>query len=49
MITRLRAVIEPLVDLWPLLVIAAGVAVFWYAIRARAQVVDDYQSGKLAR
>ena len=49
MITRLRAVIEPLVDLWPLLAIAGGVAVFWYATRARAQVVDDYQSGKLAR
>lgn len=49
MITRLRAVIEPLVDLWPLLAIAAGVAVFWYATRARAQVVNDYQSGKLAR
>jgi len=49
MITRLRAVIEPLVDLWPILAVAAGIAVFWYATRARAQVVDDYQSGKLAR
>ena len=49
MITRLRTVIEPLVDLWPLLAVAGGVAVFWYATRARAQVVDDYQSGKLAR
>ncbi|MBK8085079.1 MAG: hypothetical protein IPK28_15335 [Devosia sp.] len=49
MITRLRTVIEPLVDLWPLLAVAGGIAVFWYATRARAQVVEDYQSGKLAR
>jgi hypothetical protein len=49
MIARLRAVIEPLVDLWPLLAVAGGIAVFWYATRARAQVVEDYQSGKLAR
>ncbi|MDP3316179.1 MAG: hypothetical protein Q8M47_08940 [Devosia sp.] len=49
MLARLRAVIEPLVDLWPLLAVAGGVAVFWYATRARAQVVEDYQSGKLAR
>lgn len=49
MITRLRTAIEPLVDLWPLLAVAGGVAVFWYATRARAQVVEDYQSGKLAR
>ena len=48
-IARLRTVIEPLVDLWPLLAIAGGIAVFWYATRARAQVVEDYQSGKLAR
>ena len=49
MITRLRAAIEPLVDLWPILAVAAGIAVFWYATRARAQVVEDYQTGKLAR
>lgn len=49
MITRLRTAIEPLVDLWPLLAVAAGIAVYWYATRARAQVVEDYQSGKLAR
>jgi uncharacterized protein (TIGR02594 family) len=49
MIARLRTAIEPLVDLWPLLAVAGGIAVFWYATRARAQVVDDYQSGKLAR
>lgn len=49
MITRLRTVVEPLVDLWPLLAVTGGIAVFWYATRARAQVVDDYQSGKLAR
>jgi uncharacterized protein (TIGR02594 family) len=48
-VARLRTAIEPLVDLWPLLAIAGGIAVFWYATRARAQVVDDYQSGKLAR
>jgi len=49
MIARLRTALEPLIDLWPLLAVAAGIAVFWYATRARAQVVDDYQSGKLAR
>jgi len=49
MIARLRTAIEPLVDLWPLLAVAGGIAVFWYATRARAQVVEDYQSGKLAR
>ena len=49
MIARLRTAVEPLVDLWPLLAVAGGIAVFWYATRARAQVVEDYQSGKLAR
>lgn len=50
---RVRAAVEPFSDLigaaWPVLVVAAGVAVVFFALRAKRARIEDFRTGKTAR
>lgn len=49
LVYRVKGALEPIIELWPLLALAAAGAVIYFAWRSRKAVVDDYRTGKLTR
>ena len=49
MVARLRTALAPILDLWPVLLVAGCVVVFWLAMRSRKAVVQDFRSGRLSQ
>lgn len=47
LVARVRGAFEPIIDLWPILAVLAGLAVIWFAIQSRKAVVNDYRAGRL--